>query len=721
MHIPSLSAAAVGVLFTLNSVAAKNYEISWDAAYKKAEALVGKMSLEQKVNLGTGVGWANGVCVGNTYATTNPDFPSLCLQDGPLGIRVADNITAGIAGINSASTFDRDLMLQRGEYMGNEFRAKGIHIQLGPGMNLMRSPEGGRGWESGGEDPFLTGVTGAETIKGIQSQGVIATAKHFILNDQEQNRNTASSDVDPKTFHEIYVWPFARAVEAGVGSVMCSYNKINGTYACEDDYTMNTVLKGELGFRGFVQSDWGGTHSTAPAVNSGLDMTMPGDVNFGSGDSYFGKNLTAAVSNGKVEEDRITDMALRIAAAYYKVGQDKNMPEVTINAFDRSKAPYNNVQGDHKKIARAGAVASHVLLRNSGILPLSPKVKNVAFIGADAGPSPAGLNACEYNACDNGTLAMGWGSGSAEFPYLIDPLAGFKAAVKKGVSVSSSLNDYDLDQAKKIAKSADVAFVFANADSGEQISVVEGNSGDRANLSLWHKGDDLIKAVADANKNTVVVIHAVGPVLMPWVNHPNIKAILWPGLPGQESGNAFADIVLGNENPSGRLPYTIAKEYADYPVHPDPAATVDYSEKLLFGYRHFDAKKIEPLFPFGHGLSYSKFEYSKLKLSTKGKGDDITVTASLTVSNTGSVDGAEVVQAYIGFPKSANEPPKVLRGFEKVSINKGKKENVSISFSKTELSVWDIDSDSWVIPSGTFTLYIGASNRDIRQTVTFKL
>ncbi|CEG66924.1 hypothetical protein RMATCC62417_03418 [Rhizopus microsporus] len=725
MHIPSLSAVAITALLTVSTLAKptepKINLRSWDEAYTMAKTLVSKMSLEQKVNITTGVGWQNGPCVGNTYAISNPDFPSLCLQDAPLGIRFAYNVTSGVSGINAAASFDRTAIRDRGVYMGQEFRGKGIHIQLGPAMNFMRSPEGGRGWESGGEDPFLTGVLAEETVSGIQSQGVIATAKHYILNDQELNRHTGSSDVDDRTLHEIYLWPFARAIEAGVASIMCSYNQANGTFACENDYLLNTVLKGELGFKGFVQSDWSATMSTVNSANHGLDMTMPGDVTMGSNDSYFGKNLTDAVHAKKVSESRVTDMATRIVAAWYKLGQDKNFPKTTLDSFHLEKAPYVNVQSDHYKLVRSMGAASTVLLKNNGILPLSKSVKKVAFVGSDAAVNPDGINACDDHGCDKGTLAQGWGSGTAFFPYLVDPITGLTSALGKGVKYTKSLDDWNLDAAADAAKDADVAFVFSNANSGEEYIVVDGNVGDRNNLSLWNNGDNLIKAVADANKNTVVVIHSVGPVLMPWIDHPNIKAVVWPGLPGQESGNSLADIVTGKVNPSGRLPYTIAKKASDYPLKPDPAHNVVYKEKLLMGYKWFDANNVTPLFPFGHGLSYTNFTYSGLKVKAKGSGKSSKVTATVTIKNTGHLDGAEIPQLYLSFPESANEPPKLLRGFEKVFIKSGKKEKVEFDLTSTELSIWDTDSKAWVVPSGKFTVHVGASSRDIRQSADFIL
>lgn len=381
MHFNSLAATALTLLVAVNTTQAKKV-LSWDAAYAKAKTLVDQLSLEQKVNITTGEGWMAGRCVGTTYSVTNPDFPSLCLQDAPLGMRFADNVTSGVAGINAAASFDKEAILARGVYLGQEYYDKGVHILLGPAMNIGRSNEGGRGWESGGEDPYLTGVLASQSIKGIQSEGVIATAKHYILNDQELNRKNSSSNVDERTLHEIYLWPFARAVEAGVGSIMCSYNQVQDTWACEDDYTLNQVLKGELGFKGFVQSDWSATMSTVPSANGGLDMTMPGDITFNSNDSYFGKNLTDAVAAKTVDESRVTDMVTRIVAAWYKVGQDKGFPEVKINSFNRDKATVANVQRDHKKLARSMAAASNVLLKNSGILPLSKKVQSIALVGS---------------------------------------------------------------------------------------------------------------------------------------------------------------------------------------------------------------------------------------------------------------------------------------------------------------------------------------------------
>ncbi|KAG1222107.1 hypothetical protein G6F35_005524 [Rhizopus arrhizus] len=389
MYIPSLSTIAITALLAASTavqVAQADVDLlSWEDAYTKAKVLVNQMSLEQKVNITTGTLWQQGPCVGNTHAITNPEFPSLCLQDAPLGVRYANNVTVGVAGINAAASFDRKAIYDRGVYMG--------------------------------------------------------------------------------------------------------------------------------------------------------------DVSGSDSSTYFGKNLTEAVENKKVKESRVTDMATRIVATWYRFRQDENYPETKVDSFDLENAPYVNVQADHYKLVREMGAASTVLLKNNGILPLKNSVKNIAFIGSDAAVDPNGLNVCEDQSCDNGTLAIGWGSGSANFPYLIDPITGLTNALGKDVSYKKHLDNWDVDSAADVAKDADVAFVFSNSDSGEQYLSIDGNVGDRNNLSLWNNGDNLIKAVADANKNTVVVIHSVGPVIMPWVDHPNIKAIVWPGLPGQESGNSLADII----------------------------------------------------------------------------------------------------------------------------------------------------------------------------------
>ncbi|KAG1341058.1 hypothetical protein G6F62_005205 [Rhizopus arrhizus] len=681
---------------------------TWDEAYEMATTFVQQMSLQQKVNITTGIGWETGPCVGNSGRTTNPNFPELCLQDSPLGVRFADGVSSGVAGINAAASFDKEAIRRRGEYMGAEFRAKGIHAQLGPSMNMMRCPTSGRNWEAFGEDPYLVGVASVETINGIQSQGV------------------HSVHIDERTINEIYLWPFARAVEADVASVMCSYNKLNGIYTCESDYVINKLLKESLGFRGFVQSDWSATHSTADSANHGLDMTMPGDITFHSNDSYFGTNLTNAVSSGLVNESRVTDMATRIVAAWYKLGQDQNFPDVNFDSFRPSKDKHLNVQNDHRIAIRHMGAASTVLLKNKdNILPLrEPSIRKIAVIGSDAGPNIGGLN-CADHGCNNGSLAQGWGSGTANYPYLITPGEGIRNRVGNNIDVIEYLKDDNYEAATKVAADADIAIVFVNANSGEEFITVEGNKGDRNHLHLWNNGDSLIHAIAGSNKNTIVVAHSVGPVLMPWANHPNVKAILWPGLPGQESGNSIADVLFGDLNPSARLPYTIAKKAEHYPAKVSRELEFTYAEGMYIGYRWFDKRNIEPQYEFGYGLSYTTFNYTNFKTEniigdTKDP-EKLEVTVQVNIKNTGRFDGAEIPQLYVSFPEIAQEPPKILRGFEKVFLSVGQESQISFKLKKTDLSYYNIKSHGWVVPKGDFKAHIGSSSRNIKGTIKFTL
>ncbi|KAG1442943.1 hypothetical protein G6F56_010857 [Rhizopus delemar] len=291
----------------------------------------------------------------------------------------------------------------------------------------------------------------------------------------------------------MYLWPFARSVEAEVASVMCGYNKINGIWSCESDYALNKLLKGQLGFRGFVQSDWSATHSTVDSVKHGLDMTMPGDITFHSNDSYFGSNLTKAVKAGEIDESRVTDMVTRIAAAWYKVGQDENFPKVNFDSFRTTEGEHLDVQSNHKIDIRRMGAASTVLLKNQdNILPLrETSVRKVAIIGSDAGPNVDGIN-CEDHGCNKGTLAQGWGSGTAYFPYLITPGEGIRSRIGNNIDIVEYYKDDDYETASKIAADADVAIVFVNADSGEEFITVEGNKGDRNHLGLWNYGESLV-------------------------------------------------------------------------------------------------------------------------------------------------------------------------------------------------------------------------------------
>lgn len=498
----------------------------------------------------------------------------------------------------------------------------------------------------------------APTIQGIQSQGVIACTKHYILNEQEHFRQATdpagfnitesiSSNLDDKTMHELYLWPFADAVKAGTGSIMCSYNQINNSYGCSNSYTLNYLLKNELDFQGFVMSDWGAHHSGVGDALAGLDMSMPGDIGFDSGTSFWGANLTIAVLNGTIPEWRLDDMVTRIMAAYYYVGRDVKYVKTNFDAWTLDTVgplhaavgpaygvgvinEHVDVRGDHAQIVRAIGRASTVLLKNKGALPLTGMEKQVALIGNDAGSNPYGANGCSDRGCNNGTLAMGWGSGTANFPYLVTPeeaIQNYVLTQTKGETFTITENGA-IAQAVVLASQADVTLVFANSNAGEGYIDVGGNNGDRNNLTLWRGIDQMIANVTAVSSNVIVVLHTVGAVDLPWVDNENITAIVWAGLPGQESGNSLVDVLYGSFNPGGKLPFTIGASRTDYTTDvlyfPNngqfAAPQQNFDEGLLIDYRGFDANDVTPVYEFGFGLSYTTFDFSNLVLTPAGAG-----------------------------------------------------------------------------------------------------
>ncbi|KAJ2897944.1 putative glycoside hydrolase family 3 protein [Zalerion maritima] len=629
---------------------------AWADSYAKAASMVETMTLAEKVNVTTGTGWMMGPAVGTTGPAEKVGFPQLVLQDGPLGLRFADNATAFPAGITTGATWNADLMFARGKAHAQEARAKGIHVLLGPCVGpLGRMPAGGRNWEGFGADPYLQGIAGGETVKGIQSQGVMATIKHFVANEQEHFRqggewglaNAMSSNVGDRAMHELYAWPFYDAVRAGVASVMCSYNMVNNSYACGNSKLLNGILKDEMGFQGFVMSDWLAQRSGVASALAGLDVSMPGDgLGWADGKSLWGPEMSRAVLNGSMPLDRLNDMATRVVASWYQLGQDSpDFPNDGPNfsswtdeenglmapgsSTDQEVVQVNhfvNVQGDHKDVARQVAVEGVVMLKNDGILPLSKDSPlNIGLFGEDAGPGK-GPNYCKDRGCNQGTLGSGWGSGAVEFPYLVSPVEGITAIAGEGVSVADYSNSTGSLSKQPRMLDQDVCMVFANADSGEGFLAWGSVGGDRNDLFLQKGGDDLIVQVAEQCKgDTVVVIHSVGPVVMErWIEHPRIKAVLYANLPGQESGHALADVVFGEVNPSGHLPYTIGKSLEDY----GPGGQVlylpngiapqqDFDEGIFIDYRYFQRAGIEPRFPFGFGLSYTTFELSNMVVSEK--------------------------------------------------------------------------------------------------------
>ncbi|OJJ43041.1 hypothetical protein ASPZODRAFT_1206354 [Penicilliopsis zonata CBS 506.65] len=639
----------------------------WEESYRKAYDLVQTMSLTEKVNITTGTGWQMDLCVGNTGATSK--FPSLCLQDGPLGLRFAYNITAFPAGITTGATWNRELMYARGAALGLEARLKGVNVLLGPAMGpLGMMPAGGRNWEGFGSDPVLQGVAAAETIRGVQRNGVMATAKHYVMNEQEHFRqpyewgipNAMSSNIDDRALHEVFLWPFAESVRADVASVMCAYQQVNNSHSCENSKLLNGILKDELGFQGFVQSDWLAQRSGVISALAGLDMSMPGDgLRWADGDSLWGNQLTRAVLNTSVPIERLNDMVTRIVAAWYHFRQDdwpKSPPDgkggPNFSSWTNESVGLlhpgsgENITGvvnrfvdarghgslAHSLVARQVAAEGTVLLKNvDRLLPLSRTISGtyrVGIYGEDAGPGD-GANLCPDRRCNQGTLGSGWGSGAAEFPYLVTPWEALQAAWNTSKTVKTQA--YLTNEVKpRDLQDKDLCIVFANADAGEGSQPgLQGVSGDRPDLFLQKGGDQLIQTVAThcgkGNGKTIVVLHAVGPVIVEsWADLPGVHAIIFAHLPGQESGHALADVLFGDVDASGRLPFTIGRNLSDYGANAqvlytnsekDHVPQVNFTSGLYIDYRHFDRNNITPRYEFGYGLSYTTFTLSEASLT----------------------------------------------------------------------------------------------------------
>ncbi|KAF7349862.1 Glycoside hydrolase family 3 protein [Mycena venus] len=762
---------------------------AWDQAYALANATVANLTLTEKVGLLSGVGQFNSRCVGNTTPVSRLGLPAICFQDGPAGVRLVKNVTGFPTGINVAATFSRRLMQVRGQAMAEEFRAKGVHVLLGPAMDIVctrsfyfplpliqryRLDAQPQGWSrmgkvrnhqprclilnvlnespsglhSFGPDPYLNGEGAFATITGIQSVGVQACAKHLVANNQEHWRYGLSALVDDRTMHEMYFYPFLRAIEAGVTSIMCAYNQLNGTSSCHN--------AGLLGPTGLVRSA-GFQGASATLSATGAQRTIPRRTTRTQGSTWssreiisslaggvFGEgggNLASAVNSGAVSIARINQMVERVLAGYYRLGQDSGYPTVNFDAQHSDGSGSLNLHVDVRSAAHTALVreiggASAVLLKNNrttttgtatgvttrGLPIAATRVKTMAVVGQDA--LLPNLSCNDLNECNDGTMSAGWGSGSNSLQYIVPPITAIQNFVGTSATIATSLSN-DLSAGPAAAKGKDVALVFVNAMSGElgAYDTVVGNMGDRNDLALWYKGGSLVEAVAAVCNNTIAVIHSVGPVSVSWSDHPNITGIIYAGAPGEQTGPAIVDVLYGAVNPSGRLPFSIAEDEASYGTtivyNSLGFPVVNYTEQLLIDYRYMDAQAITPHYEFGFGLSYTTFAYSGLKITSTGSGSSSAVTVSFTVANSGAVAGTEIPQMYLAYPASAGEPKRVLRGFDEVKLGVGASATVTMSLSAREISIWNVVSQAWVRPAGTFTVTVGASIKDIRLTGTF--
>ena len=740
---------------------------NWEDSLKKGEEFVSKLTRTEKVGLLYGTEnmrflflqnetEKKGLCVGQIDAFKNKkvNFKGMCLQDGPAGVRFAQGTSISWqANLNLACTFNKSLLYEVGKAQGEENKEKGINTFLSPCVNIMRTPQAGRVWEAFGEDPFYSGVCASQMIKGIQDAGVIATIKHFIGNDQETYRHSSSSNIEMAPLMDIYVEPFYRAIhDAKVGAVMASYNAINNVYSSENKFILTDVLRGILDFKGMVMSDWWAIYNNhSDNFNSGLDLNMPGGKRFGE---YFGKKnsfwscLEDYVDEGIIPEKRINESAERIISTMYQMNQMDNYPEVNLYKDTKTEERIN--------LQRRAAAESQVLLKNEdNILPLK-NVKKIAVIGNSAQDRDCLKDddlQCknETNQIQNGHIHLGYGSGTTTFNYTISPLKGIKEKAKeKEIEVVSSTrliyrNEKgvhvgaveDFEYGEEIAKTADVAIVFAKADSGEEYAVVENTIGDRLDLDLWHGANELIEKVAKANPNTIVVINAPAVVNLPWLD--KVKSVIFSGFGGAESGHAIADILFGEVNPSAHLPFVWGL-LDDYPTKIDHLANLtlvdgkrtyqdiyryegvdsaglidnepghdkeqyNYTEGLYVGQRWFNKKGKKPIFPFGFGLTYTTFEYNNYKVSINKEG----LTAEFTVKNTGTVNGSAVPMLFLTFPDYIGDYPKyIFKGFEKIELNPGEIKDVTIKADAHALSYFNVGENKYIrVDKGKIKVYIG--------------
>jgi len=700
---------------------------------RRVQDLLGRMTLQEKVAMLSGYDWMQSV------PNERLGIPSIKMADGPIGIRswsgpssesnamsakLKVTTTAFPAGVAMAATWDTELLQSEGRAIGQEVKAFGRDMILGPTVNINRTPLWGRNFEGYGEDPYLTSRLAVAYIKGVQGEGVIATVKHFAANNQEFERHRVNAVVHERALNEIYFPAFKAAVEeAGVWSVMSAYNKLNGIYCAENPYLLTDVLQKEWGFKGFVVSDWGSTYSTVGTVNAGMDLEMPGGepmkiwlikpktLQVGNGGGWLvPEKVLPEITAGKISTATIDDNVRRILRVMFVSGQ-----------FDRHAATGEVDTPEQRALARKAATESIVLLKNSGdLLPLDPaKVHTLVVIGPNAAVARTG----------------GGGSSLVGPKYSISPLEGIQDRAGDRLHVSYALGvamegeDPSKDtpgvreqlrhEALTAAAKADAAVIVVG-----RYAKLESEDFDIKSLDLPAGQDELIKAVAKVNQNTIVVINAGGPIIMTkWVAEVPAIVDMWYG--GQEGGNAIADVLFGEANPSGKLPVSFVKEWKDSPAYghyPGENLQVEYAEGIYVGYRYFDKKKVEPLFPFGYGLSYTKFDYGELKVSPNEAAAGQPVEVSLQLRNSGSRSGAEVVELYVhDGHASVDRPIQELKGFQRVELAREETKTVHFTIDRSALAFYSTAKKDWVTEPGQFDVLVGSSSRDIRMKGSFVL
>jgi len=703
------------------------------SADERAAMVLKEMTIDEKIQMLHGTGMvglspmsplaihSNG---GAGYVPGIPrlGIPALQMSDAAYGVRVSGEngrySTALPSDIAGAATWDLAGAYEYGALIGRELRAQGYNMGLGGGVNLTREPRNGRTFEYMGEDPILAGKMVASAIKGLQDQHVIGDIKHYALNDQESGRNAVNVNIDKRAARESDLLAFEIGVlDSNVGAVMCSYNRVNGDYACENKYLLTDVLKNDWKFKGFVLTDWGGAHSTEKASAAGLDHEQPGWI-------FYGDELKKAVEAGKVPKSEFDDHVQRILRTMFATGVIDDPPQKSVVDVERGF-----------EVARTLEEQAIVLLKNDHEqLPLAAsKVHSIAIIGphADVGMISGGGSAQVDPPAGNAILPPGKGQTRWLEPvwFPTSPLKSIRAKVP-GATVQFD-SGADPEKAASLAAKSDVAIVFAYQWESEDM--------DLPTLSLPENQDSLIAKVAAANPHTVVVLETGGPVTAPWAGQ--VSAILAAWFAGSKGSDAVANVLFGDVNPSAKLPVTFPHSDADLPhptivkppresipdnTKPEPwkeiAAglapfQVTYDEGVKVGYKWYDAEKKPVLFPFGHGLSYTTYSYSNLKVEP-GK----TPRVTFTVKNTGKRSGAEVAEVYASLPASAAEPPKRLVGWSKMMLKPGESKEVTVEIEPKYLSIFNVEQNGWQLLPGEYGFMVGGSSQNLplKQTVSLQ-
>ncbi|MCX7710415.1 MAG: glycoside hydrolase family 3 C-terminal domain-containing protein [Clostridia bacterium] len=662
--------------------------------------IISQLTLDEKASL------CSGFDFWHTQAIERLGIPSIMMSDGPHGLRKQGGNTEDMlfhnivpatcfpSAAGLACSWDRKLLEKVGIALGEESQAEGVSILLGPGANIKRSPLCGRNFEYFSEDPYLSSEMAGSHIKGVQSQGVGTSLKHFAVNNQEHRRMSVDAVVDERTLREIYLASFESAVkQSQPWTVMCSYNKVNGEYASQNKRLLTDILKEEWGFEGFVVSDWGAVDERDAGVTAGLDLEMPTSSGVGA------KRIVDAVKAGRLAEEDLNRAVKRLLTIIFKAVENKKRNA----SFDKEI---------HHQIAREVARESMVLLKNKdAILPLK-KEGTIAVIGAFAkNPRYQGGGSSHVNPTKiDETFAE------------IGKAAGGLAQILYAEGYNTESDDIDvklIEEAKNAAAKSDVAVIFAGLPDR-----YESEGYDRSHIRIPENHKKLIEEVSEVQKNIVVVLSNGSPIEMPWLD--KVKGVLEGYLGGQAVGGAIADLLFGAANPCGKLAETFPAKLAHNPSHlnfPGEGDRVEYREGIFIGYRYYDAKDIEPLFPFGFGLSYTNFEYKGITVDKKELSDQDTVKVSVTIKNTGTVFGKEIVQLYVkDVESSVIRPEKELKGFDKVGLEPGEEKTVTFELGKRAFAYYNVDLKDWTVESGAFDILVGKSSKDIqlKETVIVK-